>query len=70
LFNIFFISINFSNKLLELGYESTSLQRNNQYSNSSASFKAIFNLCIKSFLLSAFCDSLTLAPIDVPDLNI
>ena len=36
---------------------------------SSASFNAIFNLWIKSFLLSAFCASRQFAPIDVPDRN-
>lgn len=53
----------------QFSYPSDSLQSNNQYSVSSASFAAILSLWIKSALLSAFCASLTFAPILVHDFN-
>ena len=40
--------------------------KSNQYFDSFASFKPILNLCIKSFVLSAYSASLIIAPTDVP----
>ena len=66
----FFTFNNFTNNSGLKGYFWENWHKSNQYSVSSDSLAAIFNLWIKSALLSLFYASLTFAPIDVHDFRI
>ena len=69
LVNIFWTSTKLSNTIWSGIKMPLSFNNSSQYSVSCTSFEAIFNLWIKSALLSDDCASRILAPIEVPDFN-